>query len=248
MFAIPIVALVVGFLIGTTGVGGILLIPALAFLAGLSTHMAMATALFSFFLTGILGTWIYQKHGSINWGITIPVCIGAILSAYPGSLANAMVSCRILDICLGMIIVFAGFYALFPAKGNTLAYRPNDSRQKVMLLLIGFCTGFGSGLTGVGGPVLSVPMMVIIGFAPLTSIATSQVIQIAAAFSGSVGNFYNNFIDIQLGLLVGVVEMAGVLAGAHMAHKVSQKLLKKIISLVCIVVGVFIMARSLFYA
>ena len=71
-----IVALIVGGLIGTVGVGGILLIPALSAFGGLTTHAAMATSLFSFIFTGILGTWLYCKHGSINWGITIPVCIG----------------------------------------------------------------------------------------------------------------------------------------------------------------------------
>ena len=51
------VALIVGGLIGTVGVGGILLIPALSGLGGLTTHAAMATSLFSFIFTGLLGTW-----------------------------------------------------------------------------------------------------------------------------------------------------------------------------------------------
>ena len=50
-----IVALIVGGLIGTVGVGGILLIPALSAFGGLTTHAAMATSLFSFIFTGILG-------------------------------------------------------------------------------------------------------------------------------------------------------------------------------------------------
>ena len=53
------VALLVGGLIGTVGVGGILLIPALSGLGGLTTHAAMATSLFSFIFTGLLGHWLY---------------------------------------------------------------------------------------------------------------------------------------------------------------------------------------------
>lgn len=57
MFLLLLAAAVfVGGLIGTVGVGGILLIPALSALAGLSTHTAMGTALFSFIFTGLLGT------------------------------------------------------------------------------------------------------------------------------------------------------------------------------------------------
>ena len=48
-----VVAVVVGALIGTVGVGGILLIPALSGITGMSTHMAMGTSLFSFLFTNV---------------------------------------------------------------------------------------------------------------------------------------------------------------------------------------------------
>ncbi len=248
MFLLLLTAAIVGMLIGTVGVGGILLIPALSAFAGLSTHMAMATALFSFIFTGLLGTWLYQRHGSIDWGITIPVCAGAMAGAYPGSMANAMASGRTLDIILGAIIIFAGIYALFPAKKHILSCASGSLKQRILLMAVGFIVGFGSGLTGVGGPVLSVPLMVITGFGPLTSIATSQVIQIAAAISGSIGNLQHNFVDLGFGIWVAMAELAGVAAGVHLAHTISQKALKMVISVVCIVVGAFIMIRSLFLA
>ena len=118
-----LVAVLVGGLIGTVGVGGILLIPALNVLAGLSTHTAMGTALFSFIFTGLLGTWLFWRHGSIDWRITIPVCLGGLLCGYPGSLANAAAPARLLDLLLGAVIIFAGVYALFPARGGSLEYR-----------------------------------------------------------------------------------------------------------------------------
>jgi uncharacterized membrane protein YfcA len=53
---LAITALVAGTFIGTVGVGGILLIPAFIFFAGINTHEASATALFTFLFTGILGS------------------------------------------------------------------------------------------------------------------------------------------------------------------------------------------------
>lgn len=105
-----VAALLVGALIGTVGVGGILLIPALDICAGLSTHMPMAMALLSFVFTGLLGTWLYQRHGSIDGRNTIPIC--------PGAMINGYVSARLLNLLLGSIILFAGFYALFPARNG----------------------------------------------------------------------------------------------------------------------------------
>ena len=249
MFLLLLAAAVfVGGLIGTVGVGGILLIPALSALAGLSTHTAMGTALFSFIFTGLLGTWLFQRNGSIDWRITIPVCLGGLLCGYPGSLANAAAPAWLLDLLLGAVIIFAGVYALFPAKGGSPEYRSmkgrGNFRQKLLLLTIGGAVGFGSGLTGVGGPVLSVPLMVILGFSPLTAIATSQVIQITAALSGSAGNLAHGFIDADAAVWVTAAELVGVTVGARLAHSISQASLKKVVSVVCIVVGAFIILRA----
>ena len=64
--ALAAIALAVGFFIGTVGVGGVLLIPALIWLAGVPVHQATATALLSFLFTGLLGTGLYQRRGSID--------------------------------------------------------------------------------------------------------------------------------------------------------------------------------------
>ena len=117
--------------------------------------------------------------------------------------------------------------------------------RRLALLLLGAAVGFGSGLTGVGGPVLSVPLMVICGFVPLTAIATSQVIQITAALSGSAGNLSHGFVALDAALWVTLAELAGVALGAYLAHRVSQVTLKRLIAVVCIVVGGFIVCRAL---
>jgi len=60
------ISLVVGMLIGAVGIGGILLIPALNILGGLTIQEAMATALATFIFTGVIGTFSFQRRGSID--------------------------------------------------------------------------------------------------------------------------------------------------------------------------------------
>ncbi|MEG6550201.1 sulfite exporter TauE/SafE family protein [Desulfocurvibacter africanus] len=243
---LALVALLVGTLIGCVGVGGILLIPALAAFSGLTTHMSMATALFSFIFTGIVGTLLYQRKGSIDWRITIPVCLGAVFFGYLGAMVNSHLNAVYLNIALACIIIFAGIYTYRPYTGKGLMAAEGDSGGKrVALFAIGAAVGFGSGLTGVGGPVLSVPMMVILGFSPLTAIATSQVIQIVAAVSGTIGNLKFGGIDFTTGMWVTAVELVGVAIGAYIAHCSGAKRLRTIVAVVCIVVGGFILLKSL---
>ncbi len=240
-----IVAFIVGTLIGSVGIGGILLIPALALFANLSTQVSMATALFSFIFTGVVGTYMFQRRGSIDWHITIPVCLGAICFGYLGAAVNSMVNATLLNIILSLIIIFAGVYASCSGKGNpsyNLSGRPR--LHKIGLFGIGAAVGFGSGLTGVGGPVLSVPMMVIMGFAPLTAIAASQVIQIVAAISGTLGNLKYGSINFSVGVWITLIELAGVLVGVRIAHSAETQQLRKFVVMVCILVGGTIFIRS----
>ncbi|MDE1926882.1 MAG: sulfite exporter TauE/SafE family protein, partial [Burkholderiales bacterium] len=83
------VALLVGLFIGAVGVGGILLIPALGYLTGLPVQVAMATSLFTFIFTGIVGTVLFQRRGSIDWRLTLPLCAGGLLFGIVGSWANS---------------------------------------------------------------------------------------------------------------------------------------------------------------
>src|SRR5207248_7742440 len=173
--------------IGAVGVGGVLLIPFLAILGGLGIHAAAATALFTFLFTGLLGTWLFERRGSISWRLTLPVCIGALLFGYIGSAVAERITPQTLAITIGAIIVGAGVYVFMPARGPPRTVRDGERHGDLAILLaIGAASGFGSGLSGAGGPLFSVPLMVIAGFTPLASVGASQVLQIIASVSGSL--------------------------------------------------------------
>src|SRR6185503_17771491 len=110
------VAIVVGFFIGAVGVGGVLLIPALALLGGLDIHVAAATALFTFLFTGSLGTWLFQRQGSLRWHMIVPVCAGSALFSYLGAMVSSMVDARPLTRIIAVIIVLVGAYVLLPSR------------------------------------------------------------------------------------------------------------------------------------
>lgn len=239
-------AFVVGTLIGAVGIGGVLLIPALSVFAGLGIHEAMATALFTFIFTGITGTALFQRRGSIDWRITVPVCVGAVFCAFIGAWMNSLTRPSLLALILAGIIIFAGVYTLATWRGlqqPSLQNRPQA--QQSLLFGIGATAGFGSGFTGVGGPALSVPIMVLFGFPTLSSIGTSQVIQIIAAASGTLGNLQFGTINFSIAGVVTVLEIAGVFLGARIVHAVNADSLRKFVAVLCIVVGIYLIARTL---
>ncbi len=239
------VATAVGFFIGAVGVGGILLIPALMLLGGLDIHRATATALFSFLFTGCLGSWLFQRRGSIDWKMTVPVCAGAVIFSFLGAMTNSMVDARMLALIIAAIIICAGAYVLLPAKPGAGARRDGKSSgQQLLLLVVGAVSGFGSGLSGAGGPLFSVPIMLLLGFAPLAAIGTSQVLQIISATAGTAGNLRYGSVDFHTAAWITAFELAGVIAGTRTAHAVDVAVLRKMAAGLCVAVGVFMLLRS----
>ena len=230
---------IVGFLIGAVGVGGILLIPVLVAIAGLTPHQASATALFTFLFTGILGTLLFQRRGSIDWRQTTAVCVGAIFFSYLGAIVSTKVGDVTLMRVIAVLIMFAGVYVFLPGNANRPA-RNSDGRLP-LLILIGAISGFGSGFSGAGGPLFSVPLMVVTGFAPLLAVGTSQVLQIVSATSASLANL--QYGDIQWSLVITITtgELAGVFAGVKLAHAVSANTLKRGTGLICLGVGTWML-------
>jgi uncharacterized membrane protein YfcA len=238
------VAAAVGLFIGTVGVGGVLLIPFLVLLGGVGIHTAAATALFTFLFTGLFGTYLYQRRGSIAWRLAAPVCAGALAFGFLGSLAAARIDPRPLTLLIASIIVVAGLYVLRPARGRT-AWRSGERRgDQAALLAVGMAAGFGSGLSGAGGPLFSVPAMVILGFAPLSAVGAGQVLQIVAAASGSLASVQDGRIDYRLAGWVTLFELAGVAAGVKLAHSVSAAVLRRMAAGLCIAVGGFMLWRA----
>ena len=225
----------VGTLIGAVGIGGILLIPALNAFAHLPIHAAMATALFTFAFTGIAGTIMFQRRGSIDWSFTRPVLAGALLFAFIGAWVNSLTGARALALILAAVIIFAGVYTLAAWRGAAQpALHGRRQAQQILLFVLGAVAGFGSGLTGVGGPAISVPLMVMCGFPALTAIGTSQVIQIVAAVSGTLANLQYGAIDFRVAAVLTLIEIAGVILGARIVHAINADSLRKFVALLCI--------------
>lgn len=240
---LAVIALIAGTFIGAVGVGGILLIPAFIFFVGLNTHEASATALFTFMFTGFLGAYLFQRKGSIHWRATLPVCIGAILFSYLGAQTNVRIDETILRGIIGILVVIAGLFVLSNWPANKVA----STNQKFeltpknffILLIVGMVSGFGSGLSGAGGPLFSVPLMLAFKFNPLLTVGVSQVLQIISSGSGSIANTLNQVVRFDWAFFILAFELVGIYIGVYIAHRVSLGLLKKIAAYLCIAVGVY---------
>ena len=155
---------------------------------------------------------------------------------------NARIDAGPLVMILAVIIVFAGACTLRPPK-------PGRKGSPFWLgwkgrAVIGGATGFMAGLTGAGGPVASIPWMVLVGYSPIHAVALSMPYQIATSFSGSVGNMMGGHVDWMLLPALCAVQVVGLLGGIAMAQRVSAPFLRKVIGALCIGLGACLFLRQ----
>lgn len=247
LLLLGVTCLVVGFLCGSTGVGGIIMIPALTLLAGLDTHTAMATALASFFFTALQIGVLYARRGLLDVSILLPMVFGGLVFAYIGALFKSMASAPVLNTILALLILLSAASILRPAKQGqySFAEAPRSTRT-VFLFAMGALAGVMAGLTGVGGPVVTTPIMIYYGFTPLCCVAVGQAYIVAAALSGTIGNLIHGHLDYGVLLGITVMQMIGTVMGVRMACKVPMSILRTSVAWVCIAMGVLLLGEAAF--
>ena len=106
-------------------------------------------------------------------------------------------------------------------------------------LMFGALVGFSLGMTGGGGSILAVPLLVYgMGVAPREAIAVSLAAVGATALAGALMRWRSGQVDFPTGLLFAVGGMAGAPAGKQLADLLSEPVLLLSFALLMLVVAV----------
>lgn len=230
----------VGVLIGGVGIGGVLLVPMLTYLLGLDVHTAIAAAMFSYLFSGSVGALVYARKKSIQWTAAFWLFAGAGLGAFLGAYASFIIPARGLELFIAILILLAGVNALRSSADHRFRERPLPAGG---LVTIGGVTGIGSALSGTGGPLVLVPLLVFLRLPVLAAVGLSQVIQVPIAASATLANYFYGTVDMVVGAAIAGGLMIGVAGGAKLAHFASQAILQRVVAGVLVAVGLFIIGR-----
>jgi uncharacterized protein len=110
IFLIIIIGLAGGFLSGTFGIGGgIIIVPALVFLLGMSQSGAQGTSLTMMLApVGILAVINYYKAGYVNFKYAVLLMVFFVVGSYFGSKLAIHLSDKVLKQAFGVILLLAG--------------------------------------------------------------------------------------------------------------------------------------------
>jgi hypothetical protein len=237
---IALLGILSGLMIGCIGIGGVVLIPALVFLAGIDIQIAIPAAMFAYILSGLVASVVFARNKSIDWRTAGSLCIGGAPAAFAGAWAVTIIDGRMLAGGLGLLTLLSGLSSLWP---RTRAETEHGNLPRGILFLIGAAAGFLSSLTGRGGPLVLVPILLSVRLGALASVGLSQIFQLPLAIAATAGNIVYGKLDLPLGLILAASLSGGSWFGAKFAHAVPRGTLRGIISSALVLIGFVILAN-----
>jgi uncharacterized membrane protein YfcA len=224
--------------------GGVVLVPGLIFLAGLPFQGAVATSLVCVVATSVAGSAVYLRHGAIDLPIAIELQAFTVLGAVAAGLSAAFVPVAPLYLSFSALLAFIA-YRTWPRRPRQ-PHRESHAGSRGIAAGASVGTGLVSGLLGVGGGVLNVPILhSLLGLAFDRAVATSVFMIGVTAGSAAAVYLIRGVVDVQ----VAAVTMLGTVAGASIAartgRRVSQRSLKMGFSLLLAYVAYRMVLRGI---
>ena len=143
----------------------------------------------------------------------------------------------------------AGGAAATPASAPNAANAGTPGRTNravgIRLAVMGGAVGVISGLTGAGGSVLTVPIMILMGYTPLTAVVSGVAYVTAVSAVGTVGNALHGDVDFALAGLCALGQIAGMRAGIAVAGRLNARIMRLLVAWVCVLTGIGILAKTL---
>lgn len=234
-----------GVLSGAFGVGGgIIMVPLLTTVAGLDHRRASATSLVAIIPAGIVGTITYGLTGHVDLVAAILVAAGGVAGSYLGTRLLHRLSIRWLQwLFIGLLILVAvRLFLEIPARTGVIPLTPLSIPG---LVVLGLVMGIASGLFGIGGGVIVVPILVaLFGAGDLLAKGTSLLAIIPGAVTGTVRNARAGLVDVIDGTIVGVTAAAASFGGVAIASALSPQLASILFAVLLLAATVQLVVRA----
>lgn len=194
----------VGYFSGLFGVGGgVVLVPTLMLL-GVNQRLAAGTSTAAILPTAIVGAITYGLTGHVDWVAALLIAIGVIAGAQLGTYLLARLPRTVLFWSfLGFLAVVAvSLWLVVPQRDDTIAL---SVPVGAALIGVGMLTGVLSGLMGVGGGIILVPiLMFFFGASDLVAKGTSLAMMVPGSISGTLGNLKRGNVDLRMAAVIGI--------------------------------------------
>jgi uncharacterized membrane protein YfcA len=230
-----------GFAGGLLGVGGAFIMTPLQYIVytgmglpmDLAIRTAFATSLLVILPTALSGAWRHHRQKSVQWQAAIIMGLVSLVVAFGGATLASHLSATALKVAFGVIIILVGIRMLTAREPK---YKIEAVASPWLWALWAIPLGFLSGVFGIGGGVVMVPVLVLaLRFEIHYAIGTSLAVMIFTSIGGVLGYIVNGlgvpdrlpyslgYVNLSSWLLLAVPAVFMAQIGAITAHKLPRR-------------------------
>jgi uncharacterized membrane protein YfcA len=242
-----LVALAVGALGSMLGIGGgVLLIPLLTGLFGIPIKTAIGASIVSVIATSSAAGAVYVGRGLSHTRLAMILEIATTLGALAGGITAVLLSPNLLEGLFALVLVYVVYNMrrvsaetqashatgildtsyVDSATGATVTY---GVRNLPLGMGASFLAGNVSGLLGIGGGIIKVPIMSLVMGMPLrAAIATSNFMIGVTAATSAVIYYQRGFLDPDIAIPTALGVLVGAQIGTRVGGRVRSNTLKLI--------------------
>ncbi len=217
-------AIAAGLIAGVMGLGGgVLIIPALTIFVGIPIKQAVGISLTSVIATSMSSSTVYLKKDLVDLEIGILLAISAIAGGLSGGILSAYIRNEHLAFIFSGILIYSAIS--FAIKKENLQAPESKYNKKTLwvFLLISYFTGILTGMLGIGGGIIFIPLLYLGLKMPLPiAIGTSAFKVGLTATAGAVIYFMRGDLDPVLSIIPPVV--VGMIVGARVGGMIGVKI------------------------
>ncbi len=243
--------LAAGVGITAIGPGGVLVTIALFTFTDLPPAGVAGTAIVTQIATGLLGSAAYYRSGQLREPATRRTALilaGAAVVGTPiGIQVTTTLSSRAYGLLLAGLVGLTGVLVLLRQRRTSRGHgreEPHQNLRPAVVISLGVGVGAASGLFGIGGPILTVPLLLALGIPMLRSLGAAQAQSVVIASVGTIGYAAHGAVDWPLAALVGIPQLLGVIAGWRLARSASPRALGYTLAVVLLVLAPYLALRS----
>ncbi len=246
-----VAGVLVGLLVGLTGVGGgSLMTPLLVLVFGFHPATAVGTDLLYASATKVAGTGVHGWRGTVDWRIVGRLAAGSlpatVITLAGINLAHAHDEHidAIITATLGVALVLTGIGTLFRARIVARLSRRfgviDAGRTGLLTIVLGVVLGTLVTLTSVGAGALGMTaLLVLYPTLPVARLVGTDIAHaVPLTLLAGLGHLMLGTVDLSLLVSLLIGSIPGVIAGSLIASRVSDRVLTPILATTLAVVGV----------
>ena len=234
MFAVAVV-------FSMLGQGGGALYTPLQVWMGIEFHEAATTSLFLIMVTSVAASIVFHKAKRIDWPLAIALESVTAAGGFAGGLGSGWLSGVTLSLIFAVVIGGAAVLMIRPMKerepclngrGGFLAWSRTLGDQNycvnmALALPFSFLAGVLSGMVGVGGGLIKVPLMVLVLGVPMDIAVGSSALMVGVTASGGfAGHLLHGHWNLKLSLVLAVAVFLGGQIGSRLTVNLDKRKLK----------------------